>query len=119
MLVLKFGGTSVGRIDRLVKIGEIIKHSLASSRAIIVVSAMSGKTKKEGTTSKLLAALGFSENGDITADEVDMMREIVNNMVDVDYNGEINGKDIDAIKNVISFLKGFSLGLQHKIYNQI
>jgi hypothetical protein len=48
-------------------------------------------------------------NGDgvIKEEEVEKMREIVDNFIDVDMNGEINGKDIDAINNIISFLSSF------------
>jgi aspartate kinase len=45
--VLKFGGTSVGTIDRIQNVAEIIKReSQADSRLAIVVSAMSGETDR-------------------------------------------------------------------------
>ena len=64
MIIMKFGGTSVGRADRLERIIQIIKNTSAQERTIAVVSAMSGKTKAEGTTSRLLNALDFAEKGE-------------------------------------------------------
>ncbi len=43
--VLKFGGTSVGTVERIQHVANIIKNErLAGNKLIIVVSAMSGKT---------------------------------------------------------------------------
>ena len=43
--VLKFGGTSVGSIDRILHAAKIIKkESQLGNKIIVVVSAMAGKT---------------------------------------------------------------------------
>ena len=45
--VLKFGGTSVGSIERIVHAANIIKkEKLDGNEIIVVVSAMSGKTNE-------------------------------------------------------------------------
>ena len=45
--VLKFGGTSVGTIERILHVAEIIKKEfVAGNEVIAVVSAMSGKTNE-------------------------------------------------------------------------
>ena len=45
--VLKFGGTSVGTIDRILHVAKIIKKEYAAGNKIIaIVSAMSGKTNE-------------------------------------------------------------------------
>ena len=45
--VLKFGGTSVGSIDRILHVAKIIeKEHKNSNQLIVVVSAMSGKTNE-------------------------------------------------------------------------
>ena len=45
IVVLKFGGTSVGSIDRIKKVSKIISLHMKSNRRVIVVSsAMSGVT---------------------------------------------------------------------------
>ena len=45
--ILKFGGTSVGTIDRIKHVANIIKkeHDLGN-KVIVIVSAMSGKTNE-------------------------------------------------------------------------
>jgi len=51
--VLKFGGTSVGTIERIQHVAAIIqKEHLAGSQVIVVVSAMSGKTNELDGLSK-------------------------------------------------------------------
>ncbi len=51
--VLKFGGTSVGSIDRILHVANIIKKEFAAGHElIIIVSAMSGKTNELITHSK-------------------------------------------------------------------
>ena len=45
--VLKFGGTSVGTIDRIIHVAKIIKKEHeAGNEILVVVSAMSGKTNE-------------------------------------------------------------------------
>ena len=45
--VLKFGGTSVGTIDRIQHVARIIeKEHLAGNSVVAVVSAMAGKTNE-------------------------------------------------------------------------
>ena len=45
--VLKFGGTSVGTIDRILHVAKIIKKEyVAGNEVIVIVSAMAGKTNE-------------------------------------------------------------------------
>ena len=45
--ILKFGGTSVGTVDRIQHVAKIIqKEYLNGNQVIAVVSAMSGKTNE-------------------------------------------------------------------------
>tara|TARA_Y100000768_G_scaffold4344_1_gene3107 strand:+ start:2996 stop:4210 length:1215 start_codon:yes stop_codon:yes gene_type:complete len=46
IIVQKFGGTSVGSVDRIDAVAEIIKKASKSQKIIVVVSAMSGETNK-------------------------------------------------------------------------
>ena len=46
IIVQKFGGTSVGSVDRIDAVAEIIKKASMSQQIIVVVSAMSGETNK-------------------------------------------------------------------------
>ena len=54
--VLKFGGTSVGTIDRILHVAKIVeKEHLAGNEVIAIVSAMSGKTNELLKQSKLIS----------------------------------------------------------------
>ena len=54
--VLKFGGTSVGTIDRILHVAKIIKKECDSGHEVIaVVSAMSGKTNELLNQSKTIS----------------------------------------------------------------
>ncbi|KAI8909185.1 Aspartate/glutamate/uridylate kinase [Gorgonomyces haynaldii] len=53
-VILKFGGTSVGNGERMQQVSDIILQ--LSVHPVIVLSAMSGTKKSEGTTSRLLMA---------------------------------------------------------------
>ena len=45
--VLKFGGTSVGTIERIQHVANIVKKEhLAGNNVIVIVSAMAGKTNE-------------------------------------------------------------------------
>ena len=47
IVVLKFGGTSVGTIERIKKVSEIVKNYVKKKYSVIVVcSAMSGSTNE-------------------------------------------------------------------------
>ena len=42
ILVLKFGGTSVGSTNRISAVADIVKNTLNEAFPVVVVSAMSG-----------------------------------------------------------------------------
>ena len=44
MLVMKFGGTSVGSAERILQLADIVKEASADEPTVVVVSAMSGIT---------------------------------------------------------------------------
>ena len=46
IIVQKFGGTSVGSVERIDAVAEIIKNTSISNQVIVVVSAMGGDTNK-------------------------------------------------------------------------
>ena len=55
-LVLKFGGTSVGTLEKIKKVANIVKKKFSESNEIIViVSAMSGETNKLAEQSKMVS----------------------------------------------------------------
>ena len=46
LVVMKFGGTSVGSIDKINNVANIVEKQLNDKKLIIVLSAMSGVTNK-------------------------------------------------------------------------
>ena len=58
IIVQKFGGTSVGSVERIDAVAEIIKNASLTERIIVVVSAMTQ------VTNKLLAASSLAADGD-------------------------------------------------------
>ena len=46
IVVQKFGGTSVGSVDRIDSVAEIIKNASKSNQIVVVVSAMGGETNR-------------------------------------------------------------------------
>ncbi|KAI9714777.1 MAG: Aspartokinase [Bogoriella megaspora] len=59
-VVLKFGGTSVGKFP--LNIADIVQAALTQSSIAVVCSARSTSTKNEGTTNRLLHAAREAEN---------------------------------------------------------
>ena len=57
IVVQKFGGTSVGSVERIAAVAELIKKSSTKDKLVVVVSAMSGETNK-----LISLAKNFSEN---------------------------------------------------------
>ena len=54
-LVVKFGGSSVGTIEKIKKVANIIKRLSKSNEIIVVVSAMSGVTNELKAKSDLIS----------------------------------------------------------------
>ena len=46
IVVQKFGGTSVGSVERIAAVAQLIKKSSKEDKLVVVVSAMSGETNK-------------------------------------------------------------------------
>ena len=46
LIVMKFGGTSVGSIDKIKNVADIVQKQLNNKKLIVVLSAMSGVTNK-------------------------------------------------------------------------
>ena len=61
--ILKFGGTSVGSIERIQHVAKIIKKEHAANNEIIaIVSAMSGKTNELLKHSEGVSKILIKEN---------------------------------------------------------
>ena len=46
LIVMKFGGTSVGTIDKIKNVANIVHRQAKKNKVIVVLSAMSGVTNK-------------------------------------------------------------------------
>ena len=56
MKVLKFGGTSVGSVESILSLKQIVTKEAKSQPVVVVVSALGGITDKLIATSKLALA---------------------------------------------------------------
>ncbi|KAL6718816.1 hypothetical protein ACLMJK_003050 [Lecanora helva] len=54
-IVLKFGGTSIGKFPE--QIAKILSSTLSTNSIVVICSARSGRSKAEGTTNRLLKAV--------------------------------------------------------------
>ena len=59
IIVQKFGGTSVGSVERIDAVADIIADASKTAKIVVVVSAMAGETNKLVNLAK-----NFSENPD-------------------------------------------------------
>ena len=46
LIVMKFGGTSVGDLKKISNVADIVKKELKSNKLIVVLSAMAGRQIK-------------------------------------------------------------------------
>ena len=90
MKVLKFGGTSVGSVNAIRQVGDIIKNDLKSGPHIIVVSAFSGVTNRLEELCSL-ASSGNTQYRDILSElesqHLDVYEQLVSNNP-TDFIGE-------------------------------
>eukprot|EP00924_Labyrinthula_sp_SR-Ha-C_P010553 augustus_masked-scaffold_134-processed-gene-0.7-mRNA-1 protein AED:0.06 eAED:0.10 QI:0/-1/0/1/-1/1/1/0/498 len=106
VIVQKFGGTSLGTVEKLNKVVDIIDkfHKVDSEEQVVaVVSAFSSETKEEGTTTRLLNAAAAAVKGEEFHDFLDRIEdthmEVINGML----------KDDNLRENATSFVQ-YELG---------
>ncbi len=106
-IVQKYGGTSLGKPERILNVANIVEDSLKNHRIIVVLSAVSSYIKAEGTTSRLIEAARVAlEKGDffkiidhIEENHISIVKEIM--------KGNFQEQTIELIQNEIKFLKSF------------
>lgn len=105
MKVMKFGGTSVGSVDSILKVKQIVEA--AEEPVIVVISALGGITDKLINTSQMAA------NGD--AEYEKEYREIVNRHIEMVYTvipaGEGLTVLLDKVNELLSELKDIFQGI--------
>ncbi|MDT0553383.1 aspartate kinase [Urechidicola vernalis] len=114
MLVLKFGGTSVGSVENMINVKNIIK---AGGKKVVVLSAMSG------TTNALVALSEIIKNGEtkegLTSLET-LYKKYVSTIDELFHQSELKQEVGNYIDGVFDFLKD-SLNEQFSelVYNQV
>jgi len=98
MKVLKFGGTSVGSVDAILKVKEILQNASANDQVIVVVSAFGG------TTDALL------KSGEMAAAEDESYKDVL---------AQITQRHLDAAKQLLPVQQQSScLSLVKKLCNE-
>ncbi|PVU88660.1 hypothetical protein BB559_004479 [Furculomyces boomerangus] len=80
-LVLKFGGTSIGKFP-LEICGQIIPELLENYRVVVVCSARSTEDKAKGTTTLLMKAADVVIDSTVDISNSDIISEILNNHIE-------------------------------------
>ena len=84
IVVLKFGGTSVGSLDRIKKVAKIIAtYKRKKLNVIIVSSAMSGTTNDLINKSKQESLLKLAEEEANKADVNDQSKYLIDQKIEV------------------------------------
>lgn len=105
MIILKFGGTSVGSADRM---KVLVKLVSGSERKIVVLSAMSGTTNALVTLCTALYNKQHAKANEI----IEQLEKNYLTEVDKLYsNEEFKAKGNDLIKNHFSYLRSFTLDM--------
>lgn len=108
MRVLKFGGTSVGTVQSITEVVEIIQKKSTKSEGIAVVySAMSGVTNKLLEAGNI-AASGSSDYQDILQTIENRHFEVVKSLVPVKSQSSILAKIKGNLNDLEDFLKGIT-----------
>ncbi len=108
IIVQKFGGTSVGSAARLHNVADIIGQAFSRQPVIAVVSAMSGTTKAEGTTSLLLSAAESARRGAGFHSELQLIESLHVQAVEEAIQGEPEKtRTLDFVREEIEKLRRF------------
>lgn len=106
-IVQKFGGTSLGKADRMKSVAAIVQESIKNDRVVLALSAMSSYVKSEGTTSKLIEAADAALSGGDYFRIVDYLEEHHTTAIREMMDGRIREEITDQIKEELHSLKSF------------
>ncbi|NMH86944.1 aspartate kinase [Flavivirga algicola] len=108
MKVLKFGGTSVGSIENMCNVKNIINDG---DKKIVVLSAMSGTTNKLVAISSDVANKAHNE----AIDKINKLHETYTITIDKLLNNKVLNKEVkEYVSNVFDFL----VACTHKTYSK-
>ncbi len=108
MIVLKFGGTSVGNADAIREVASILTDKVRSDQVVAVVSAVGG------VTNKLQKAASLAEKGDtgyeIIASDLEKMHiSLAKELIPVKFQSPLMGKIKFMINELDDLLRGIYL----------
>ena len=106
-IVQKFGGTSLGKPERMQAVADIVKSSLVADRVIVTLSAMSSYVKSEGTTSKLLEAADAAVGDGDFFRIIDYLEDYHLSTVRALITGEIQEQIVEEVDAELKSLKSF------------
>ncbi len=106
-IVQKYGGTSLGKAERMRSVAEIVKSSLGKDRVVVALSAMSSYVKAEGTTSKLIEAAQAAVSKGTFFNIIDHLEEHHVATIKALMNGKPQEQVIDQVDAEIKSLKSF------------
>eukprot|EP00435_Cladocopium_sp_Y103_P014158 s1053_g3.t1 len=111
LLIMKFGGTSVGGGEQVLRCAGIVRKALPS-RPVVVVSAM-GKT----TNALLSAAKNAVETGEVDISAIRKMHESVIEHIGIDMPTSMNEllNELERILNGVALLKEISTQTRDRI----
>ena len=106
-IVQKYGGTSIGKPERMRSVAGIVKASAEKDRVIVALSAMSSYVKAEGTTSNLIAAAEAAVCKGPYFKIIDYLEEYHITTVRELIQGEIQEQVIEQVDAELKALKSF------------
>ncbi|HLU84078.1 MAG TPA: aspartate kinase [Vicingaceae bacterium] len=102
MLVLKFGGTSVGSAERMKEVAELIN---TPETKIVVLSAMSGTTNSLVEIAEYL----YQKNIDAANEKINLLEKNYEKVVDELFSTETyKSKGLELIKSHFNYIKAFT-----------
>lgn len=106
-VVQKFGGTSLGKPERMQAVADIVRKSLETGRVVVALSALSSYVKAEGTTSKLIEAAGAALEGGAFFRIIDSLEEYHITQARALITGEVQEQVVEQVNAELKTLKSF------------
>lgn len=113
MKVLKFGGTSVGTVDSLRNVIQIVSHAVASAQdgkaIIVVVSALGGITDRLIETGRLASTSGSSAYMETFASIISRHHQVIEGIVPEAYKAKALSEVDALLDELANIYRGVSL----------